>query len=96
MSDPFTRMKLGPSRRQFLRGAAAAGGAAVLPASLGGNEAFAQGAGDTLVIAAPATPQGLDIEFDVSVGSIDTLGAIYEYMLAYEKIAAPNGHGVLC
>ncbi|MDQ0396490.1 ABC transporter substrate-binding protein [Labrys monachus] len=95
MSDPFTRMKLGPSRRQFLQVAAAAGGAAVLPASFGANEAAAQGAGDTLVIAAPATPQGLDIEFDVSLGSIDSLGALYEYMLGYEKVPDPDAPGVL-
>ena len=47
----------------------------------------AQDASSTLVIAAPATPQGLDIEFDVSLGSIDSLGALYDYMLAYEKIS---------
>ena len=47
------------------------------------------------MIAAPATPQGLDIEFDVSLGSIDTLGALYEYMLGYEKMADPNAPGVL-
>ena len=85
MSDDFTRMKLGPTRRQFLQTTAMMGGAALL-ASLGRlGEAFAQGASDTLVIAAPATPQGLDIEFDVSLGSINSLGALYEYMLAYEK-----------
>ena len=95
MSDLFTRVKLGPSRRQFLQTVAAAGGAAMLPASPGTGEAFAQGAGDTLVIAAPATPQGLDIEFDVSIGSIDSLGALYEYMLAYEKVEDPNAPGVL-
>src|ERR1700692_3798644 len=81
--------------RRFRQGAAAAGSAAMLPASLGAGEAFAQGAGDTLVIAAPATPQGLDIEFDVSIGSIDSLGALYEYMLAYEKVEDPNVPGVL-
>ena len=90
MSDQFTRMKLGPSRRRFLQTVARAGGAAMLPASFGMGEAFAQGANDTLVIAAPATPQGLDIEFDVSLGSIDSLGALYEYMLGYEKIPDPN------
>ena len=90
MSDQFTRMKLGPSRRRFLQTVARAGGAAMLPASFGMGEAFAQGANDTLVIAAPATPQGLDIEFDVSLGSINSLGALYEYMLGYEKIPDPN------
>ncbi len=70
--------------------------AGLLPAAIALSEAAsAQGASDTLVIAAPATPQGLDIEFDVSLGSIDTLGAIYEYMLGYEKMADPNAPGVL-
>jgi peptide/nickel transport system substrate-binding protein len=95
MSEQLTRLKLGPTRRQFLKTAAAAGGAAMLPGSLGVGEAFAQSAGDTLVIAAPATPQGLDIEFDVSLGSIDSLGSLYEYMLAYEKVPDPNAPGVL-
>ena len=68
------------NRRQFLSNTAAIGSASLLPAGLAlPQAASAQGASDTLVIAAPATPQGLDIEFDVSLGSIDTLGAIYEY-----------------
>lgn len=95
MSDQYTRMKLGPTRRQFMRTATAVGGASFLPAPFRMGEAFAQDASDTLVIAAPATPQGLDIEFDVSLGSIDSLGALYEYMLAYEKIEDPNAPGVL-
>jgi peptide/nickel transport system substrate-binding protein len=95
MSDPFTRLKLGPSRRQFVQSATALGGTVMLPAALGMEEAFAQGAGDTLVIASPATPQGLDIEFDVSLGSIDSLGALYEYMLAYEKMEDPSAPSVL-
>lgn len=95
MSDPFTRMKLGPSRRQFLREAAAVGGAAMLPAPFMMSKAFAQDASNTLVIAAPATPQGLDIEFDVSLGSIDSLGALYEYLLAYEKMEDPDAPGVM-
>lgn len=95
MSDEATRLKLGPTRRQFLQTAAAAGGAAMLPAPFGIGSAFAQSANDTLVIAAPATPQGLDIEFDVSLGSIDSLGALYEYMLAYEKVEDPSAPGVL-
>ena len=41
-SDPFTRVKLGPSHRQFLQTAAAPCGAAMLPASLGMDEAFAE------------------------------------------------------
>lgn len=95
MSDPFTRIKLGPNRRQLLQTAGALGGAAMLPMPFRMGGALAQDASSTLVIAAPATPQGLDIEFDVSLGSIDSLGALYEYMLAYEKIEDPDAPGVL-
>src|ERR1700720_4426152 len=77
MSDLFTRVKLGPSRRQFLQTRTAAGAPAMLPASHGKGEAFAQSAGDTLINAAPATPEGLDILLDVSVGSTESLGALY-------------------
>jgi peptide/nickel transport system substrate-binding protein len=96
MSDRDSGPSLVQNRRQFLGNTAAIGAAGVLPASISlSDAASAQGASDTLVIAAPATPQGLDIEFDVSLGSIDTLGAIYEYMLGYEKMADPNAPGVL-
>ena len=95
MSDREEGTGVGQSRRQFLRNTALAGGAALVPGSLAGSAAQAQGANDTLVIAAPATPQGLDIEFDVSLGSIDSLGALYEYMLGYEKMPDPNAPGTL-
>jgi peptide/nickel transport system substrate-binding protein len=80
-------------RRQFLKSAAAVGGAATMPGIL--NPALAAEKGKTLVVAAPSTPQGLDIEFDVSLGSIDVLGALYEYMLAYEKIPDPQSPEVM-
>lgn len=95
MSDEFTRLKLVPTRRQLLKTTAVLGGGAMLSSFGRMGEALAQGASDTLVIAAPATPQGLDIEFDVSLGSIDSLGALYEYMLAYEKVEDPTDPDVL-
>ena len=95
MSDDFTRIKIAPTRRQVMKTTAALGGAAMLSSFGRMGEALAQGASDTLVIAAPATPQGLDIEFDVSLGSIDSLGALYEYMLAYEKVEDPNDPDVM-
>jgi peptide/nickel transport system substrate-binding protein len=82
-------------RRQFVRGAVAAGGATMLPSAGRIGQALAADAASTLVMASPSTPQGLDIEFDVSLGSIDVLGALYEYMLAYEKIEDPEAPGVL-
>lgn len=94
MTDSFTRFKLGPTRRQFIQSTAAVAGTAMF-SSAGVGKAFSQDASNTLVIAAPATPQGLDIEFDVSLGSIDSLGALYEYMLGYEKMEDPNAPGVM-
>src|SRR5687768_11327180 len=46
-------------RRQFVKGAAAAGGAAMLPGAFTAGSALAADAAKTLVIAAPSTPQGL-------------------------------------
>lgn len=89
------RILLGATRRHFLGGIAATGAASLFPAAFGRGAAFAQDASNTLIIAAPATPQGLDIEFDVSLGSIDVLGALYDYLLAYEKIEDPDAPGVL-
>ena len=82
-------------RRQFLKNVAAVSGAAVVPGILSSGPAVAADKAKTLVVAAPATPQGLDIEFDVSLGSIDVLGALYEYMLAYEKIPDPQSPDVM-
>jgi len=95
MSKRETGSSFDQTRRQFLRSSALLGGTAMLPNVAMSGEAAAQGASDTLVIAAPATPQGLDIEFDVSLGSIDSLGALYEYMLGYEKMPDPNAAGVM-
>ena len=96
MSDRDSNSSFVQNRRQFLSNTAAIGSASLLPAALTlPQAASAQGASDTLVIAAPATPQGLDIEFDVSLGSIDTLGAIYEYMLGYEKMPDPKAPDVM-
>jgi peptide/nickel transport system substrate-binding protein len=96
MSENETEGQRGATRRQFLKTTALAGGAAMLPGSmLSMGQAMASGASDTLVIASPATPQGLDIEFDVSLGSIDSLGALYDYMLGYETVPDNSAAGVL-
>jgi peptide/nickel transport system substrate-binding protein len=81
-------------RRSVLKGATALAGSAALGRVGFPEMASAQDA-STLVIACPATPQGLDIEFDVSLGSIDTLGCIYDYLVSYEKIPDPNSPEVL-
>lgn len=95
MSNELTRIALAPSRRDFLKTSAKFAGASMLATSLPGMRAFAQSADETLVIAAPATPQGLDIEFDVSLGSIDALGALYEYMLGYDAVPDSSAAQVL-
>jgi hypothetical protein len=58
-------------RRKFFGGAAAI--AAVGAASAEG--AHAADTSKTLAIASPAAPQGLDSEYDVSLGTVDSVGA---------------------
>ena len=78
-------------RRDFLRGAAAvtAVGAAAQ------DKARAADTNKTLVIASPATPQGLDLEYDASLGTIDIAGGFYDTPLAYKKIPDPTSPDVL-
>ena len=73
-----TKKDNGFNRRQFLKGGAALAGAAVMPGGLW-KAVNAMAAGkSTMVIAAPATPQSLDCEFDVSLGTFDAIGALYD------------------
>jgi peptide/nickel transport system substrate-binding protein len=72
-------------RRRFLQATTALAGAAVMLRILAIPRAYAQ-AGSTLVIAAPATPQSLDCNFDVSLGTFDSIGALYDGLLGFEKI----------
>ena len=72
-------------RRRLLETAALAASAAVMPRILGIPRAFAQ-AGSTMVVAAPATPQSLDCVFDVSLGTFEAIGALYDDLLGFEKI----------
>ena len=67
-------------RRDFLKGAAA------IAATASSGEAFAADTSKTLVIASPATPQGLDGDYDVSLGTVDSTGALYDNLIAYKKI----------
>lgn len=82
------------SRRNLVRGVTVFGVAGGLSSVLDPVTASAA-TSKTLVIASPATPQSLDIEFDVSLGSIDALGALYDYLLAYDKIPDPDVPGVM-
>jgi peptide/nickel transport system substrate-binding protein len=78
------------TRRQLLR----ATGVGLLASTAGAPPALAQDVNRTMVIAAPATPQGLDMEYDVSLGSVDALGALYDGLLAYETMPDPQVPGV--
>ncbi|MDX6749893.1 ABC transporter substrate-binding protein [Geminicoccaceae bacterium 1502E] len=79
--------KLG--RRAFLQSGTLLAGAAAMPRILSIPRAFAQ-AGSTMVIAAPATPQSLDCNFDVSLGTFEAIAALYDGLLGYERIIDPD------
>jgi peptide/nickel transport system substrate-binding protein len=94
MTDEFKNaLSIGEiSRRQILQGGIAIGGAAMLPSFLP-SLAHAQ-ENKTLVIASPQTPQSLDSEFDISLGSIDANGVLQENLIEFAKIPDPNIPGV--
>jgi peptide/nickel transport system substrate-binding protein len=83
------RDRLNVTRRTVLEGAAAVAAGGVLPASFPSIAAAAEET-HTMVIAAPATPQSLDHEFDVSLGTIDSVGGLYDNLLEYEKVHDPK------
>ena len=72
-------------RRDFLKMTSTIAAAAVMPQVLSIPRAFAQ-AGTTLVIAAPATPQSLDCNFDVSLGTFEAIAALYDGLLGFAKM----------
>ncbi len=77
-------------RRVFIKAATAA---AIGAGSY--NQAHAADVSKTLVIACPSTPQGLDGEYDVSLGTVDSTGALYDNLIAYKKIPDPASPDVL-
>ena len=88
MNNP-NRSTGGVTRRALIKGAAAAAAYSALPKIMR-SSADAAEPSHTLVIAAPATPQSLDHEFDVSLGTIDSVGALYDNLLEYEKVPDPE------
>jgi peptide/nickel transport system substrate-binding protein len=76
-------------RRAFLKATSALASAAVMPRIIGMSPALAQ-AGSTMVIAAPATPQSLDCEFDVSLGTFEAIAALYDHLLNFAIIPDPK------
>ena len=81
-------------RRDLLKKGAALASAVILPTAVD-LEALAATAGSTLVIAAPATPQSLDCNFDGSLGTIDAIAALYDNLLDFKRISDPRLPDVL-
>lgn len=81
------------SRRSALKLGAAAGAFAFAPGYF--TSAFAQDRAKTLVIAAPATPLSLDVENSLSLGTIDTVAAFYDYLIGFNTIPDPDVEGVM-
>ncbi|MEQ8348529.1 MAG: ABC transporter substrate-binding protein [Sneathiellaceae bacterium] len=81
-------------RRTLLKGSAAIGGMATLgglvPGMMGARNAFAASPPNTLVVASPATPQSLDSEFDVSLGTFEAIAACYDSLVEFAKITDPT------
>ncbi len=77
-------------RRTFLKGTTAAAAAAAVPGVVAGRDALAQDRASTLVIASPATPQSLDSEYDVSLGTFETVAACYDSLVEFEKVTDPG------
>jgi hypothetical protein len=76
-------------RRDVLKGGATLAGAATLP--VGWNLDAVAAASSTLVIAAPATPQSLDCNFDVSLGTFEAIAVLYDNLLEFKKIPGFSG-----
>ncbi len=80
------------SRRSLLKAGSGAAAGALLPSALPTNPAAAATPG-TLVVAAPATPQSLDSNFDVSLGTFEAVAALYDNLLEFKKIPDPKVPG---
>jgi peptide/nickel transport system substrate-binding protein len=81
------------NRRDLLKsGAAVAAAGAVVPTALRWQQAQAA-TSNTLVVAAPATPQSLDSNFDVSLGTFEAVAALYDNLLEFAKIPDPKVAG---
>jgi len=78
-------------RRDVIKSGAALVGGAALPGALA-SQASAAPSG-TLVVAAPATPQSLDSNFDVSLGTFEAIAALYDNLLEFKKIPDPKRAG---
>jgi len=78
------------NRRSLLQGSAALGGMAAMPGLFTVGRALAASPPHTLVIASPATPQSLDSEFDVSLGTFEAVAACYDALVEFDRIVDPT------
>ncbi|MBN9508801.1 MAG: ABC transporter substrate-binding protein [Alphaproteobacteria bacterium] len=79
-------------RRDVLKAGSGLAASALVPAALTTTRAEAA-TSSTLVIAAPATPQSLDSNFDVSLGTFEAVAALYDNLLEFKKIPDPKVPG---
>src|SRR3984893_2611478 len=77
-----------PDRRDVLKRGASLARTVALPCGVISNAIAATST--TLVIAAPATPQSLDCNFDVSLGAFEAIAALYDNLLEFTKIPDPQ------
>src|SRR5690242_17432741 len=79
-------------RRDLLKAGTGVATTSLLPGTLGSRAAHAAPS-NTLVVAAPATPQSLDSNFDVSLGTFEAVAALYDNLLEFKKIPDPKMPG---
>jgi peptide/nickel transport system substrate-binding protein len=77
------------SRRGLIADGLTLGLGGLAATAVPGGAALAQGREKTLVVAAPATPLSLDVENSLSLGTIDTVGAFYDYLIGFEMKPDP-------
>ena len=78
------------SRRRLLGDGLTLGLGGLAATAVPGSAALAQGRDKTLVVAAPATPLSLDVENSLSLGTIDTVAAFYDYLIEFEMMPDPG------
>ena len=83
------------NRRRLLQTSTALPVPPSCPRILAIPRALAQ-AGSTMVIAAPATPQSLDCNFDVSLGTFEAVAALYDNVLGFETMPDRAGRRRRC
>lgn len=88
-ADPFSQRAAGAvDRRAFVKGVAGAG--VIAAAGLQPHSAEAQARGRTLVVASSGTPQSMDVENALSIGSRNVMAAFYDNLVRYPLMNDPR------